>query len=226
MRRHTRRRRNSPAGWPRASKIGHVYAMHPPFSAAPAGRDFPEPQHGPGGGDHFAAPDASKRFGAGASSRVRTGAALTRFELSSKEAGAGEAVAVHLPLAPRPTRSRRVSSSLALIPKRETPEGVAHRSNDDVRLIQGFLLLYGQWGLPASPPGTAYEQHGTLFIPSNAPQRCVSHRGRAEPAGRGVPRRYDQVRRLVSDSRALPLTSTPARSRQTGGKHSNSRVKT
>ncbi len=54
-----------------------------------------------------------------------------------------------------------------------TPEAAAERERSRLtakgEFVQGFPVLYGQWGLPASPPGTAYEQRGALVIPSNAP---------------------------------------------------------
>jgi hypothetical protein len=34
---------------------------------------------------------------------------------------------------------------------------------------QGYPVVYGLWGLNASPPGTVYEQAGKYIIPSNAP---------------------------------------------------------
>jgi len=36
-------------------------------------------------------------------------------------------------------------------------------------LSQGYPVAYGLWGLPASPPGTVYEQRGMLLAPSNLP---------------------------------------------------------
>jgi hypothetical protein len=36
-------------------------------------------------------------------------------------------------------------------------------------VVQGFPVMYGLWGLPATPVGKAYEQRGVLMIPSNAP---------------------------------------------------------
>ncbi len=61
----------------------------------------------------------------------------------------------------------------ALFAVQLVPEGAGPRQYARLaargEFAQGFPVLYGQWGLPASPAGTAYEQKGALLIPSNAP---------------------------------------------------------
>ena len=101
------------------------------------------------------------------------GATLMSFEVDKREAHAGEMVgfrarwrlksvlqgwafAVRL----RPARPQGESGEEAAGSRRLLERGF---------FVQGFKPVYGLWGLPPSPPGTAYAQRGEIFIPSNAP---------------------------------------------------------
>jgi len=55
-------------------------------------------------------------------------------------------------------------------PEGETPsKGSWGRLSAKGQFVQGFPVAYGLRGLAASPPGTIYEQKGSIIIPSNAP---------------------------------------------------------
>ncbi len=55
--------------------------------------------------------------------------------------------------------------AVASSPREFRPYGLREKG----LFVQGFPVLHCLYGLPASPPGTVYEQSGRIMIPSNAP---------------------------------------------------------
>ncbi len=95
------------------------------------------------------------------------GMALTRFTLDKTEAGEGEAVGFTAEwrlAGPLP----RAEFAVALLPTGMTLAQAVAISDSRQRLVQPFPVVYGQWGLAASPEKTSYQQRGDLVIPTNA----------------------------------------------------------
>ena len=95
------------------------------------------------------------------------GVQLVSLSLDRSEVGTGELVGF---------RARwRLQTPLpgVLFALRPTPgQGQKTRfcpTEEEALLVQGYPVLHGLWGLPASPVGTAYEQRGKIMIPSNLP---------------------------------------------------------
>jgi hypothetical protein len=139
------------------------------------------------------------------------GATLMSFEVDKREAHAGEMVGFH-------ARWRLQSAlqgwafAVRLVPTRLR----SGNGDDDARahwprlekgfFVQGFKPVYGLWGLPPSPPGTAYAQRGEILIPSNAPSgRCALEIGFASnpPDYQGWTRIGEEASLLV-EARPLP----------------------
>jgi len=142
-----------------------VYALHGPATATP-----PAPPYFVGLNDQlyrldFAPPDSLQTAAAGAPiAELPGGVKLFSLTLDKDEAQAGELVGF---------RARwRLDAPLPgmLFAVKLVPQAVAHADQlaKKAYLVQGFPVLSGIWGLPASPPGTVYEQKGVLTIPSNA----------------------------------------------------------
>jgi len=142
-----------------------VYALH-----GPATTTLPAPPYFVGLNDQlyrldFAPPDSLRTAAAGAPiAELPGGVKLFSLTLDKPEAEAGELVGFRAWWrldAPLPG----LLFAVKLVPKATAG---ADRLAKKAYLVQGFPVLSGIWGLPASPPGTAYEQRGVLTIPSNA----------------------------------------------------------
>jgi|GEM_PF-1665239 len=98
---------------------------------------------------------------------------LGRFGLgyeiaSSNQAGAGEMLAFTTTWALQESLAP-IQFGVALIPEGIDPSEFDQSLRPSGRFVQGFPVLYGRYGTPPSPEGVAYQQHGTIIIPSNAP---------------------------------------------------------
>jgi len=97
----------------------------------------------------------------------RAGIALVRFALDKTEAETGETVGFTAEWrleSPLP----RAQFAVALLPTGMTLEQAVATSDTKQRLVQPFPVVYGQWGLAASPERTSYQQRGDIIIPTNA----------------------------------------------------------
>ena len=152
-----------------------VYALHGPY-----GGEIPGPPYFVGLSEDlvkldFAKPEMLRKEARQPIATFPGGVELVSFDLlSAREVGAGSLVPFR---AMWRTGSPPAYAQFAirLAPDRVRKYGGEIMSPaeklaflDKGRFLQGFPLLYGLRDLLASPPGTAYEQRGTLIIPSNA----------------------------------------------------------
>ena len=152
-----------------------VYALHGPMMA-----EIPGPPYFVGLSEDlvkldFAKPEMLRKDTRKPIATFPGGVELVSFDLlSEREVGAGSLVPF------RAVWRIATGPSTEQFAMRLVPD-VVHKSGGEIaspaeqlpfldkgRFLQGFPLLYGQRDLPPSPPGTAYEQRGTLIIPSNA----------------------------------------------------------
>lgn len=103
------------------------------------------------------------------------GLKLMSFETGKSEAHAGEIVEFRVRWRTESPLSGEIFG-IRLAPRElRDPEGETASKSYWGRLsakgqfVQGFPVAYGLRGLAASPPGTIYEQKGSIIIPSNAP---------------------------------------------------------
>ncbi len=143
-----------------------VYALHGPYMG-----EIPGPPYFVGLSEDlvkldFARPEMLRKDARKPIATFPGGLELVSFDLlSGREVGAGSLVPfravwrTNSPLA-------NMQFAVRLVPAEKSA------LLDKGRFLQGFPLLYGQRDLSPSPPGTAYEQRGTLIIPSNAGARA------------------------------------------------------
>ncbi len=181
------RQPGSPGFWQGTALLAHrlashyrgrrtVYALH-----GPVGTMLPAPPHFVGLNESLYRLDArppnplrAERAGEPVV-EFPGGIKLVSFELSPARAQTGEIVEFRAGWrlqAPLPGSLFAVK----LVPPAayETAEDTAalerwRRLQQKALLVQGFPVLYGLWGLEASPPDTYYEQRAKIITPTNAP---------------------------------------------------------
>ncbi len=100
---------------------------------------------------------------------------LTSFEISRSEANTGQMVQfcarwrTESPLSGELFGIRLVPIGLGNPDGDSASKGYWRRLSAKGQFVQGFPLVYGLRGLAPSPPGTVYEQKGSIIVPSNAP---------------------------------------------------------
>ena len=181
------RQPGSPGFWQGTALLAHrlarhyrgrrtVYALH-----GPVGTMLPAPPHFVGANENLfrldARPPNPLRAGPADEPMAEFpgGVQLVSFELSPAQAQTGEIVEFRAGWrlgAPLPGSLFAVK--LAPLDAHETAKDPPaferwHRFQRKALLVQGFPVLYGMWGLEASPPDTHYEQSGKIIIPTNAP---------------------------------------------------------
>ena len=144
-----------------------VYSLH-----GPARELIPGPPYFVGLSDQlyrldFETPDLRPKGSVGnAIAELPGGVKLMSFELGSADLRAGDLVEFRARWrleAPLPG----LLFAVKLLPRLD--DRARQRLMAKGEFVQGFPVLYGMWGLPASPSGTVYEQSGKLIVPSNAP---------------------------------------------------------
>jgi hypothetical protein len=93
--------------------------------------------------------------------------ALAGLTLDRPKAGTGERVGFTC-LWTLGDRHRPAQFGLGLVPHGMALEDFATLKNEDVRLVQNYFQVNGQWDLAATPPGRADVQRGEIIVPSNA----------------------------------------------------------
>lgn len=144
-----------------------VYVLHGPLQTAPS-----EPPHFVSlSEDLMALPFARPQLLA-VSERTNTlasfpaGISLGGFSLPRGQTGNGELVdfAVDWRLT-QPLPAARFAVGLAPLDLDLSRFSEDYRP--EARVVQGFFIAHGEWGLPPSPPGNVYRQRGSFIIPTN-----------------------------------------------------------
>ena len=145
-----------------------IYAPHPPITPFPAPPYFIGLKDGCYRLD-FALPDLLRTMQTGSSLvALPDGVQLVSLTITPKEAKSGELVdfrarwRLEKPLP-------GILFALRLRPAQKALEPAWRKLLAKSCFQQGYPVVYGLWGLNASPPGAVYEQAGKYIIPSNAP---------------------------------------------------------
>ena len=195
-----------------------VYLLHGPVM-----RTLPGPPWFVGLNDSlyrlsFERPEVVREAEGGApTAQLPGGVELMSFQFDDVEVGTGELVGFFA--------RWRLAGALpgVLFAVRLAPMGQETRScpiENQALLSQGYPVAYGLWGLPASPPGTVYEQRGKLMAPSNLP---AGEYGVEVGFAQSYPPEYGgwvavEGARLRVRARALPENGSGGRFRLSGGR--------